>query len=118
MEQESRTIKWIRGLFEDADAPCIELIGKCQKCKKEVNVVVFKKDWEVEGNGGVIKGEADTPEFKCYECLDKDGGKISPTRTEIFSRVVGYLRPISGYNPGKKAEFKSRTNYKINETEE
>ena len=28
--------------------------------------------------------------------------------TEIFSRVVGYYRPVSKYNPGKEQEFKER----------
>lgn len=33
------------------------------------------------------------------------------TRTEVYSRIVGYLRPISQWNEGKKAEFKLRTNF-------
>ena len=28
--------------------------------------------------------------------------------TEVYSRVVGYFRPVSGWNIGKKAEFKDR----------
>ncbi len=28
--------------------------------------------------------------------------------TEIYSRVVGYLRPIKQWNPGKQAEFNMR----------
>ena len=27
---------------------------------------------------------------------------------EIYTRVMGYIRPASGYNPGKKSEFYSR----------
>lgn len=30
---------------------------------------------------------------------------------EIFSRIVGYLRPVSQWNEGKKAEFKLRTTF-------
>ena len=26
-------------------------------------------------------------------------------RTEIYSRVVGYLRPVNNWNAGKKEEF-------------
>jgi len=33
------------------------------------------------------------------------------TRCEVYSRVVGYLRPINQYNPGKKSEFKNRENF-------
>jgi ribonucleoside-triphosphate reductase len=29
----------------------------------------------------------------------------------VFSRIVGYLRPVSQWNDGKKAEFKLRTTF-------
>ena len=32
-------------------------------------------------------------------------------RCEVYSRVVGYLRPISNWNKGKKAEFADRKTY-------
>ena len=35
------------------------------------------------------------------------------TKTEIYSRVVGYLRPVSQWNPGKQQEFKDRKVYKM-----
>ncbi len=31
--------------------------------------------------------------------------------TEVFSRIVGYLRPVSQWNDGKKAEFKMRKTF-------
>ncbi len=34
--------------------------------------------------------------------------------TEVYSRVVGYLRPISQWNDGKQAEFSRRKFFKIN----
>jgi len=34
---------------------------------------------------------------------------------EVYSRVVGYLRPISSWNVGKVAEFEDRVEYKIQE---
>lgn len=41
--------------------------------------------------------------------------KNSKQRTlcEIYSRIVGYLRPVSQWNPGKEAEFYKRKEYKI-----
>ncbi len=33
------------------------------------------------------------------------------TETEVFSRIVGYLRPIRTWNDGKQAEFADRTPY-------
>ena len=32
---------------------------------------------------------------------------------EVFSRVVGYHRPVSNWNNGKKAEFNDRKVYEV-----
>lgn len=32
---------------------------------------------------------------------------------EVYSRVCGYFRPVSGWNPGKKVEFAERVPVKI-----
>lgn len=49
---------------------------------------------------GYLAGEKKT----CPHC-----GK----QTEIYSRVVGYLRPVQQWNDGKQAEFKMRTSLKF-----
>jgi len=33
---------------------------------------------------------------------------------EVYSRVVGYYRPVQNWNKGKTEEFKDRTVYKNN----
>ena len=33
------------------------------------------------------------------------------TKCEIYSRVVGFLTPVSQWNRGKKEEFKDRKTY-------
>ena len=38
---------------------------------------------------------------------------MARTRCEIWSRVVGYLRPTSRWNEGKLAEFKDRKMFNI-----
>lgn len=47
---------------------------------------------------GYIQGE----HFECPTC----GGQ-----TEVWSRVVGYLRPVANYNRGKKEEYFSRKKF-------
>ncbi|MBL0713703.1 MAG: ribonucleoside triphosphate reductase [Desulfosarcina sp.] len=47
---------------------------------------------------GYLKGEQ--PE--CPHCQEK---------TEVYSRIVGYLRPVRQWNDGKRAEFKRRTTF-------
>jgi len=54
---------------------------------------------------------------------DKDHNLVLPdgtiipekerTRCEVYSRVVGYLRPINMYNAGKKEEFKLRKEFVV-----
>ena len=36
---------------------------------------------------------------------------------EVYSRVVGYFRPVNQWNKGKREEFENRKEYKVN-TEE
>lgn len=37
--------------------------------------------------------------------------KTKRTRCEVYSRVVGYLRPINQWNEGKQAEFSDRKTF-------
>jgi len=39
---------------------------------------------------------------------------IQRTKCEIYTRVMGYHRPVSSFNIGKKAEFYSRNYFKEN----
>ena len=34
--------------------------------------------------------------------------EVHGTKCEVYSRVVGYLRPVQGWNKGKKEEFSLR----------
>ena len=38
---------------------------------------------------------------------------VKGTPCEVYSRVVGYLRPVQNWNKGKKEEFSLRKNMKI-----
>ena len=35
------------------------------------------------------------------------------TKCEVYSRCVGYLRPIKDWNEGKQAEFNDRVTFKV-----
>ncbi len=32
---------------------------------------------------------------------------------EVYSRVVGFYRPVDNWNLGKRAEYKNRQNYRL-----
>lgn len=38
-------------------------------------------------------------------------------KTEVYSRVCGYFRPVTNWNKGKKEEFKDRKAYALSEPE-
>jgi len=35
------------------------------------------------------------------------------TKCEVYSRVVGYLRPVNNWNVGKQEEFKDREEFDV-----
>ena len=53
-------------------------------------------------NHGYVAGE----HFTCPEC---------GAECEVYSRVVGYIRPVQQWNKGKKKEFMDRTEFRIGE---
>ncbi len=50
---------------------------------------------------------------KEIEKLKKEEADLHGTTCEVYSRVVGYLRPVQGWNKGKKEEFALRKNMDI-----
>ena len=38
---------------------------------------------------------------------------VCNSETEVYSRVVGYLRPVKQWNNGKQAEFNLRKSFKV-----
>lgn len=42
---------------------------------------------------------------------------IKRTLCEVFSRVTGYIRPVSAWNKGKKSEWNDRKTYKVKDDE-
>lgn len=37
------------------------------------------------------------------------------TACEVYSRVVGYLRPVGQWNDGKQAEYHNRKTFKVDQ---
>jgi ribonucleoside-triphosphate reductase len=62
--------------------------------------ITFTPTFSVCPSHGYIKGEQE----KCPNCADD---------CEVYSRVVGYLRPVKQWNKGKQEEFDSRQVFKF-----
>ncbi len=88
-----------------------ERIGNITSLKNLVNKIcsnyklpyfTFSPTFSICKTHGYIQGE----HAKCPHCnMD----------CEVYSRIVGYLRPVQQWNDGKKAEFNIRKNFKIAE---
>jgi len=100
----------------------IEVDGICHDCGVPVKVICY-----LDGEGReIIKGGAIyNPQidvfgtkslfFKCDGCFQKDKVLHNYQPCEVYSRVVGYLRPVQQYNPGKQEEFKQRKEFVVGE---
>ena len=109
------TKEWLQSLYDKYQCPELEFNGKCHDCKLPVSVVtILNLDGVLTINGGALyKTEEEKPFFKCDPCFEKDSLLRNYQKCEVWSRVVGYLRPVSQFNPGKIEEFKSRINFDI-----
>jgi ribonucleoside-triphosphate reductase len=84
---DANTVKiLVRKVFENFSLPYITITPTFSICPTH----------------GYILGE----HFFCPQCTIKQP-------CEVYSRVVGYLRPVSQWNVGKQQEFKERKEFKI-----
>lgn len=45
--------------------------------------------------------------------IKKEMQEVHGTKCEVYRRVVGYLRPVQGWNKGKKEEYTLRRTYNV-----
>ena len=76
--------KLIKKIFETSKMPYISITPTFSVCP----------------NHGYIAGE----HFTCPECGEE---------AEVYTRVVGYLRPVQNFNNGKKEEWRERVKYEL-----
>lgn len=88
---------------------CGEQISEAESMKNLVKKIcsnyrlpyfTFSPTFSICQNHGYISGQHE----RCPHCQ---------SICEVYSRVVGYLRPVSQWNEGKKEEFYMRTNFKV-----
>lgn len=54
--------------------------------------------------------------IKCKACHKTDSVLRNFQDTEVYSRVVGYIRPVKQWNKGKRAEFGDRKEFMVEQT--
>lgn len=48
---------------------------------------------------------------KCNDCYDKNKSLNNFQKCEVYSRIVGYIRPVEQWNVGKYQEYGERKEY-------
>jgi ribonucleoside-triphosphate reductase len=84
--------------IEDPSAVKVLVKRICQKY--HLPYFTFSPTFSICQNHGYLTGEQEA----CPACHEP---------CEVFSRVVGYLRPVKQWNKGKQAEFKARKVFKV-----
>lgn len=49
--------------------------------------------------------------FKCNDCYAKNPALTNFQKCEVYSRVVGYIRPVEQWHKGKKLEYNERKEF-------
>ena len=98
----------------------VEFRGNCHDCDTPVEVLcAVNENGELKISGGAIYDpKMGTPPiertfFKCDACFRKDRVLRNFVSCEVYSRVVGYLRPVQQWNKGKLAEFEHRKEFVV-----
>jgi len=87
---------------------CIKELDVCKNLIKRIferykmPYISITPTFSICNTHGYIQGE----HFECPTCGEK---------TEVWSRVVGYLRPVDNYNKGKKEEYFLRKKFVLDE---
>lgn len=76
---------------------------RCHDCEK--SIVSGVKFMEYVSHGETYA--------KCAECYASDPVLRNFRETEVYSRVVGYIRPVKQWNKGKQAEYGDRREFSI-----
>ena len=106
----SMTVQRLHDLFEEnPDKELLSWQGTCHDCGGAVQVAAVPKADGIHITGGsVYEPERGAFVLKCEACFQKDSSLRNYQPCEVYSRVVGYLRPVAQWNDAKQAEFNDR----------
>ncbi|MCL3861376.1 ribonucleoside triphosphate reductase [Actinotalea sp. K2] len=92
-----------------------EKVSSSQACRELVRraltrfrlpYITITPTFSICPNHGYLPGE----EHVCTRCAQENPG-TAPVECEVWTRVMGYHRPVSSFNVGKKGEHAERTHF-------
>ena len=83
----------------------------CHDCEKDILL-----EGDDVKNGVYLEyqnGDSKINVFKCNECYAKSPALTNYQPCEVYSRVVGYIRPVQQWHKGKKQEYGERKEFNV-----
>ena len=108
--------KKLSDLHEEKAAKIITFAGKCRTCQTDAQLISemdYDGRFETRGDAWVITTPRTGWVIFCADCGIPKNFVEEQTETEVYSRVVGYLRPVKNWHDSKKAEYENRVNFKL-----
>jgi hypothetical protein len=104
------TVDRLHDLFdENPEKNALSWPGQCHDCGCDVHVTALPLEDGIHIKGGSIyEPSRDRFFLKCDACFEKDHLLRNYQNCEVYSRVVGYLRPVGQWNDAKAQEFRDR----------
>lgn len=89
----------------------------CHDCRKKIEIngeliengVYLSYDLPAQAGNAAEKINI----FKCNDCFERNKALTNFQPCEVYSRVVGYIRPVQQWHKGKRQEFDERKEYVI-----
>jgi hypothetical protein len=85
--------------------------SNCHDCGKEIKI----NEEQIENGVQLVYDNAGEKIniFKCNECFEKNKALTNFQPCEVYSRVVGYIRPVQQWHKGKKQEYGERKEFVV-----
>lgn len=116
---KEKTMEFLQKEFDRCRSNTITFKGDCHDCHDPVDIYVdWGDDGKLEITGGALYPiQQDNLEFKkfykCDKCFMQNPTLTDYQDCEVYSRSVGYLRPVKQWNEGKQSEFKNRKMFDV-----
>jgi hypothetical protein len=89
----------------------MKITGICFDCDKVMDLEETEKGLDVKDGHFLVR--KDTYRIKCNECFGKNPKWIDKQPCEVYSRVVGYIRPVQQWHASKQEEYRERKTFAL-----
>ena len=90
---------------------------KCDICEAEIQGVNSGEGIELVGGKQLkfVKDEKEHWVIRCDKCFETNKELRNFQPCEVYTRCVGYFRPVQQFHEGKQAEYRDRKEFKMTE---